>query len=122
MNDRDMLRYAVRRAILRQAMQRGDAIAAARAASRMRVDGFAFPPGDFARARQARHTLGLALIKAKMPTPADVPLRREGAIPAPPARSHWRLAAAIAATATLAIALLFGTRVGPRGSGGSPPQ
>lgn len=122
MNDeRDLRRYAARRAALSSALRSGDALVAARAASRLRLDGFLLTSDEFARARDARRALGLAVVKARMAKPADVPLRREPEVAESP-RSHRRLIAAAAIAAAVLIALLFfgnGRGLGPAG-GGTP--
>lgn len=122
MNDeRDLQRYAARRAALHSALRSGDALVAARAASRLRLDGFLLTADEFARARDARRMLGLAIVKARMTGGADAPLRREAAIAETP-RSHRRLIAAAAIAATVLVALLLfgnGRGLGPAG-GGTP--
>jgi hypothetical protein len=120
-DDRDALRYAARRASLRAALRDGDAVTAARAASRLRVDGFALSTDEFARARKVRHAIGLALVKARMPKPAEAPLRHEPAIYSLDRGPRKRLAAALAIIAGLLLALLFGGEVVPPGGGGGAP-
>ena len=120
MNDeRDLARYAARRAMLHAALRSGDALAAARAGSRLRIDGFALTPDEFARARDVRRALGLAIVKARLPKSADAPMRREAALAA--ARgTHRRLMAAATLAAAVLIALLFfgnGRGLGPAGGG-----
>lgn len=120
-DDRDLRRYAARRAALHSALRSGDALVAARAASRLRLDGFLLTPDEFARARDVRRALGVAIVKARLPKAPEAPLRREAAIPEPP-RSHRRLIAAAALAAAVLIALLFfgnGRGLGPAG-GGTP--
>lgn len=120
----DALRYDRRRALLRAALREGDATAAARAASRLRVDGFPLTPEEFARARAARHLLGLALVKARMPKPAEGAPAREIARLLPQTGRRRRLAAVAAVLAGLLLVLLFGNGVGllPGGGDASPPR
>ncbi|HEY6959801.1 MAG TPA: hypothetical protein VI814_13335 [Candidatus Limnocylindria bacterium] len=122
MNDeRDLQRYASRRAALHSALRGGDALVAARAASRLRLDGFLLTADEFARARDARRALGLAIVKARMTKAGDEPLRHDAAITETP-RSNRRLIAAAALVAALLIALLLfgnGRGLGPAG-GGTP--
>ena len=121
MNDeRDLRRHAARRAALHAALRSGDALVAARAASRLRLDGLLLTPDEFSRAREARRAVGLAIVKARIPK-TDAPPRHEAAI-APARGSYRRLIAAAALAAAVLIALLFfgnGRGLGPAG-GGTP--
>jgi hypothetical protein len=117
----DTRRFIGRRARLQEALRDGDTVLAARAASRLRVDGFAVSPKEFASAREVRHTLGLALVKARMakrlpPAPPHVTTLR-----AP--RRRWRavLATVLAASTVLLLLLITGTTP-EEGGGSAPPQ
>jgi len=115
MNDRDALRLAARRASLYSAVRSGDAILAARAAARMRVPMAGLTAAEVLRAREARRTLGRAIVKARLPKPEPHPLVTGVAITAPKPGSHKR--ALLAALTVLALLLLL---VGDGGSSGSP--
>jgi len=118
----DADRFAERRASLRAALSDEDVRAAARAASRLRITGHALTLEEFVSARAVRRTLGLALVKARMPKPDEMPLRGP-TIAIPTARRSWRRLAAVAASALLVlIALfLFGGAAEPPG-GGTPAR
>ena len=57
-SERDQIRFSGRRASLEVAMRDADVVVAARAASRLRVDGFPLTPHEFARARSMRRAAG----------------------------------------------------------------
>ena len=118
-SERDLRRYAARRASLSVALREGHVGAAARAASRLRVDGFRIPREEFARARDVRRTLGLALVNARIARPAIVVPRPMPII----ARGRpWRaIAAALAAVAALLLVFLFAPDEQARGGGSAPP-
>ena len=112
-NDRDELRFAARRASLRAALREDDVRVAARAASRLRINGFPVTLDEFERARRVRRTLGLALIKARLPslpmTAAVRPRDLDTAIPATSGRSWRRLMAVAAGLLAVLIAIfVFG--------------
>ncbi len=118
-SDAETLRYAARRATLYAAIRDGDALAAARAAARLRIPGRTLAPFERARARDARRALGLALVKARLGTvaapAAPVPLL------ARPDSPHWRRRlAAVAVAAAVLVVLLFGGGTGLLPGGGSP--
>jgi hypothetical protein len=124
MNDeRDERRYAGRRAALHAELRDGHALTAARAASRLRVDGFPLTPVEFARARSVRRALGYALVQARIRARVGPPAVPGSAATVAPIRRRSRrwLAAAAFAAAALVLILLFGTGVGLRPGGGSPP-
>ena len=121
-NDSDGLRFAARRASLRAALRQDDVRVAARAASRLRINGFPVTLDEFARARQVRRTLGLALVKARLPKPAEVrPRDLDAATPATAGRS-WRRVTAVAAglLAVLIAIFVFGGGEGLSAGGGTP--
>jgi hypothetical protein len=110
----DGLRFTARRATLRAALRDDDVRAAARAASRLRINGYPITPDELARARAVRRTLGLALIKARMPKPVANAHEQQAALPSVAGRSWRRVLAAAAAALLVLIALfVFG--------GGEPP-
>src|SRR5438477_8497659 len=118
-SERDLRRYAARRASLSVALREGHVGAAARAASRLRVDGFRIPREEFARARAVRRTLGLALVNARIARPAVVASR---ATPVVARGRPWRaLVAVLAAAAALLLVLLFAPNDQARGGGSAPP-
>src|SRR5437763_2534127 len=118
-SERDLRRYAARRASLSVALREGHVGAAARAASRLRVDGFRIPREEFARARAVRRTLGLALVNARIARPAAVASR---ATPIVARGRPWRaLVAVLAAAAALLLVLLFAPNDQARGGGSAPP-
>lgn len=122
MNERDTLRYASRRAALREAIRTGDAPMAARAAARIRVAGAPLVAAELALAREARRVLGRAIVNARLPKQERAPLARVEAIsaPRPSRRRHAYVAAALAAA--LLVFLLGGSGLGPAGEpGGAPP-
>lgn len=121
MDERDALRLASRRALLLAAIRHGDARLAARAASRLRVPGAVITPGEHALARDARRTVGRAIVNARLPRRPSAPLRTEAAIPLPPdGRRPYAVGVAIAAA--LLVAFLFSSGVGrdPGEAGGAP--
>lgn len=121
MDERDALRLASRRAMLLAAIRNGDALLAARAASRLRVPGAVVAPDELALAREARRVVGRAIVNARLPTRPPAALRTEAAIPLPPAgRRHYAVAVALAAA--LVAAFLFSSGVGldPDDAGGTP--
>lgn len=123
MSNSDADRYAERRASLRAALSDDDVRAAARAASRLRITGHLLTAEEFASARAVRRTLGLALVKARMPKPDAMPLRGPTiAVPSARGRS-WRRVAAVAASALLVLIalLVFGGAAEPPG-GGTPAR
>ncbi|HYK99504.1 MAG TPA: hypothetical protein VEU77_14040 [Candidatus Acidoferrales bacterium] len=117
--ERDRLRFSGRRASLDAAMRDADVVVAARAASRLRVDGFPLTPDEFARARSMRRALGIALVKARMPARTVVPHA-----PSAPTRRRtaplWRLVAALAVLAIALLVLFFGNE--EQVGGASPPR
>ena len=121
-SDPDELRFAARRASLHAALGGEDVRAAARAASRLRVSGRPLTLEEFKSARAVRHTLGLALVKARMPKPDEMPLRGP-TIAIPTAQRSWRRLAAVAASALLVLIALFifGGAAEPPG-GGTPAR
>src|SRR5439155_12650676 len=118
-SERDLRRYAARRASLSVALREGHVAAAARAASRLRVSGFQVPREEFARARDVRRTLGLALVNARIARPAVVTARPIASVAR---RRPWRaLAAVLAAATALLLVLLFAPDEQARGGGSAPP-
>lgn len=114
----DTRRYVARRATLQEALRDGDTVLAARAASRLRLDGFALSSTEFARARKVRHTLGLALLKARLTKRLPQQPHASSAIAAPRRRSRWLIAALALSTALLLLLLITGA---PELGGGSAP-
>jgi len=120
MNDAQTLKVAARRAALHAAILSGDAITAARAAARLRVPLADLTPAEVRRAREARRTLGRAIVKARLPRRDEQPLATGMAITAPLPGSRRR--AVIAALAALALLLLFIGSGRPAGSSGAPDE
>lgn len=119
-SDPSELRFSARRASLHAALRDRDVLAAARAAARLRVDGFPITPDEFARAAAMRRSLGIALVKARMPS-APAPSLRVTATP-PKRRSRLRLVAGLALIAELVLIVLFFPRDPGVAGGGSPPR
>lgn len=119
MNDAQTLKLAGRRAALHSAIRSGDAVYAARAAARLRVPLADLTVAELKGAREARRTLGRAIVKARLPRREEQPLMTGIAIPAPLPGSRRRLL--IAALAVLGLLLLLGGG-GPAGSSGSPDE
>jgi hypothetical protein len=101
-------------------MRSGDAIFAARAAARVRVPLAQLSVAELLRAREARRTLGRAIVKARLPHRVEQPLQTGIAIPAPAPGSRKR--ALLAALGVLAILLLLIGDSGSSGSSGSPEE
>src|SRR5207249_10930488 len=93
---------------------------AARAASRLRLDGFALSPKEFASARSVRHTLGLAIIKARMARRLPPQPHTAATLRAPKRRSR-ALIAALAASTLLLLLLIITGRPEEEGGGSAPP-
>jgi hypothetical protein len=119
MNDRSTLRIAGRRAALQSAIRTGDAPAAARAAARLRLPATELSASELTRGREARRTLGLAIIKARLPKSAAAPTLSASVV-APRRRDRRR--ALLSALLVLAILLLFISSGGPGGSEAGSPQ
>lgn len=118
MSEREALRFAARRASLLRAVRDGDAVVAARAAARLRVDGRMASAADFALARRARRVLGRAIVNARLDRRREPPLRHEAAITASAeAARRWPYAAAALAAALVLYVLL----PGGSGPGSSAP-
>ncbi len=120
MNDADTLRLASRRAALYTAMRSGDAIFAARAAARVRVPLAQLSAAELLRAREARRTLGRAIVMARLPHRVEQPLQTGIAILE--WRSGSRKRALLAALGVLAILLLLIGDSGSLGSSGAPDE
>ncbi|HEY3218454.1 MAG TPA: hypothetical protein VGK15_05145 [Candidatus Limnocylindria bacterium] len=120
MNDSQTLRLAARRAALFAAVRSGDAIFAARAAARIRVPLAQLSAAELLRAREARRTLGRAIVKARLPRRDEQPLHTGIAIPEP--RPGSRRRALLAALVVLGLLLLLVGNGGSSGSSGSPDQ
>lgn len=120
MNERDALRYAGRRAAFVRALREGDAIAAARAGSRLRLFDVALAPGEFARARDARRALGRAIVNARIPRAPETQPRHEPDIGDARGKGRRRLLAALAVLALILLALI--PLMGPHDGGGGAPQ
>ena len=118
----DADRFTERRASLHAALRDEDVRAAARAASRLRINGHAITLDEFVSARAVRRTLGIALVKARLPKPDAIPPRGP-TIAIPRARRSWRRLAAVAASALLVLIalLVFGGAAEPPG-GGTPAR
>lgn len=115
----DADRVMARRAALRAALREGNALLAARAAARLRVDGFGLTASEFAQAREARRVLGLSLVKARRPK--HPPTAAESA-PLMRARTSRRpILAAVTAVLALVLLLLFTGDPGPQAAGGGAP-
>jgi hypothetical protein len=116
MSDRDAMRLASRRAALHASLRSGDAIAAARAAARLRIPGARLSAPELTLALDTRAALGRALIAARLPRPQPLPaapalLKRPRGIP-------WRRLALIAAVLCGLIFLVLG----PGGTPGGKPE
>ncbi len=120
MNDAQTLKLAARRAALHSAIRSGDAITAARAAARLRVPLAELTVAELRRAREARRTLGRAIVKARLPRREEQPLVTGIAIPPPLPGSRRR--AIIAALAALALLLLLIGSGAPKGAPGAPDE
>ncbi|TMB63933.1 MAG: hypothetical protein E6J49_00400 [Chloroflexi bacterium] len=116
----DTRRFIGRRARLQEALRDGDTVLAARAASRLRLDGFALSPKEFASARSVRHTLGLAIIKARMARRLPPQPHTATTLRAPKRRSR-ALIAALAASTLLLLLLIITGRPEEEGGGSAPP-
>ena len=88
MSERDTLRLAARRAALHASIRDGDARGAARAAARVRVPGARLSAHEVALARDARIALGRALVAARLPRPAALPIPPRDV--APKRRVPWK--------------------------------
>ncbi len=116
MNEREALRFAARRAAFLGAVSGGDAIVAARAASRLRIPSASLSPAQFAQALAARRTLGRAIVNARLPRVQPQPLQRVSAITAPrPSRRP------LVATALVLIAVVLMIVIGGPDPGGESP-
>jgi len=121
-SERDQLRFSVRRELLYQAVRDSDTGAAARAAARLRVNGFPLTAEEFERAAEIRRTIGIALLKARLPGHAAP--RRAHKTPLllrPASNAAWRAVAAAAVLALVVLLLWNGSKTTAPG-GGSPPQ
>ena len=103
----DTRRFIGRRARLQEALRDGDTVLAARAASRLRLDGFALSPKEFASARSVRHTLGLAIIKARMARRLPPQPHTATTLRAPKRRSRALIAALAASTLLLLLLIIL---------------
>ena len=116
MNDRDAMRFAARRAALHASIRDGNAQAAARAAARLRVPGARLTAQEITFARDTRAALGRALIAARLPRPAPLPVSAP-ALVAARAIPWKRLAIALAVISGLIFLVL-----GPGGDPGGKPE
>ena len=115
-NEHDTLRLAARRAALHASIRDGDARGAARAAARVRVPGARLTAREVALAHDTRIALGRALIAARLPRPAALPVPPRDV--APKRRVPWkRLAVVLAAMLGLIFLVL-----GPGGAPGGKPE
>ena len=115
-NEPDTLRLAARRAALHASIRDGDARGAARAAARVRVPGARLTAREVALAHDTRIALGRALIAARLPRPAALPVPPRDV--APKRRVPWkRLAVVLAAMLGLIFLVL-----GPGGAPGGKPE
>jgi hypothetical protein len=116
MSERDAMRLAARRAALHASIRDGDAVAAARAAARLRIPGARLSAQELTLALDTRAALGRALIAARLPRPQPLP-----AVPAvltQPRRIPWKKLALIAAVLSGLIFLVLG----PGGTPGGKPE
>ena len=117
MSAQEEFRIAGRRAALRLALRRGDAVAAARAAARLRIPQARLSASELGRVRTARRALGIAILRARLPKRAST--APAAVAPVVTQRSDRRRLAAVAAVlAALLLAVLW-PRDGDVG-GGSP--
>jgi len=115
-NEHDTLRLAARRAALHASIRDGDARGAARAAARVRVPGARLTAREVALAHDTRIALGRALIAARLPRPAALPVPPRDVVPK--RRVPWkRLAVVLAAMLGLIFLVL-----GPGGAPGGKPE
>jgi len=115
-NEHDTLRLAARRAALHASIRDGDARGAARAAARVRVPGARLTAREVALAHDTRIALGRALIAARLPRPAPLPVPPRNVVPK--RRVPWkRLAVVLAAMLGLIFLVL-----GPGGAPGGKPE
>ena len=115
-NEPDTLRLAARRAALHASIRDGDARGAARAAARVRVPGARLTAREVALAHDTRIALGRALIAARLPRPAPLPVPPRNVVPK--RRVPWkRLAVVLAAMLGLIFLVL-----GPGGAPGGKPE
>ena len=115
-NEHDTLRLAARRAALHASIRDGDARGAARAAARVRVPGARLTAREVALAHDTRIALGRALIAARLPRPAPLPVPPRDVVPK--RRVPWkRLAVVLAAMLGLIFLVL-----GPGGAPGGKPE
>jgi len=115
-NEPDTLRLAARRAALHASIRDGDARGAARAAARVRIPGARLTAREVALAHDTRIALGRALIAARLPRPAPLPVPPRDVVPK--RRVPWkRLAVVLAAMLGLIFLVL-----GPGGAPGGKPE
>ena len=115
-NEHDTLRLAARRAALHASIRDGDPRGAARAAARVRVPGARLTAREVALAHDTRIALGRALIAARLPRPAPLPVPPRDVVPK--RRVPWkRLAVVLAAMLGLIFLVL-----GPGGAPGGKPE
>src|ERR1051326_3067208 len=120
-SEREQLRFSVSRELLYQAVRDSDTGAAARAAARLRVNGFPLTAEEFERAAEIRRTIGIALLKARLPGhPAPRRAHKTPLLLRPASNAVWRAVAAAAVLALVVLLLWNGSKTAP--GGGSPPQ
>jgi hypothetical protein len=116
MSESEALRIAARRGALHASVHHGDAIAAARAAARLRVPGARLTAQELALARRTRLALGRALIAARLPRPEPIAVTPREALRVR-AFPTKRLAVAMAVICALIFLVL-----GPGGAPGGKPE
>ncbi len=115
---------AARHVAFSLAVRERDTLAAARAASRLRVAGALVTPREFTAGRRARAAVGLALVRARLPKPERAEPTAAAAAPRTLRRPRppiWR-ALAVAGAAGLVFLLLLNPGGGFFGGGSTEPS